>query len=129
MAKEIRVLIADDDKLVRESLKSILINSNGFVCDMAADGMEAIKKVKDNFYDLLLLDLEMPRVSGYDVLQISRAIYPGLPVIFITGKANAKKVEVSIAKHKLNGFIEKPFDPKEVIDLIKASLKISPKLA
>ncbi|MFA6169385.1 MAG: response regulator [Candidatus Margulisiibacteriota bacterium] len=119
-----KILIADDEEIVRTSLEEILKKAGGFEADFAYDGEEAVNKIKTAFYDAVLLDLEMPKISGYDVLAQARVIHPDLPVIFITGKADVKKVVASIAKNGLSGFIEKPFTPNEVLDVvIKATRK------
>jgi CheY-like chemotaxis protein len=117
-----KILIADDEDVIRTTLEAILKKGGGFETDIALDGAEAVKKIEANVYDLVLLDLEMPRVSGYDVLARVRVLYPHLPVFFITGKADAKKVMASIAQHGLNGFIEKPFTPDKVLEIVNKAL-------
>jgi CheY-like chemotaxis protein len=118
-----KILIADDEDMVRTSLDGILKKGGDYETDFALDGEEAIQKLTANLYDAVLLDLEMPKVSGYDVLAKARALYPNLPVIFLTGKAEAKKVATSIAKSRLSGFIEKPFSPDDVLNTISQAIK------
>jgi len=118
-----KILIADDEEVVRTSLDGILKKGGSYETDFALDGEEAVQKIASNLYDVVLLDLEMPKISGYDVLAKARVLYPNLPVIFLTGKAEAKKIAASIAKNRLSGFIEKPFTPDEVLDTISQALK------
>ena len=123
-----KILIADDEELVRSSLAGILKKGGDFEVDFAFDGEEALNKIKTVFYDAAVLDLMMPKLDGYEVLIRLREIHPDLPVIFITGKATeAKKIEESITHHNLNAFIEKPFTPDEVLDVITKAVQINRK--
>ena len=72
-----RALIVDDDEPIRVMLASIA-RQNGFTVDTARDGAEAIEKLKKGTYDVVLLDLMMPRVNGYDVLNHMRQHQPEL---------------------------------------------------
>ncbi len=119
-----KVLIADDEDIVRTSLDAILKKGGDYETDFALDGEEAVKKIGSIFYDAVLLDLEMPKVSGYDVLARAREIHPDLPIIFLTGKADARKVAEAIAKEHLSGFIEKPFTPEDVLDVVSKAIKV-----
>lgn len=66
----------------------------------------------------------MPKHDGYEILKISRELFPHLPVVFVTGKGKPNKISESIAKHGLTAVIEKPFKPKEVLDIVARSLKL-----
>lgn len=118
-----KILIADDEAIVRSSLDGILKKGGDFETDFALDGEEALNKIKSDLYDAVLLDLEMPKLDGYELLKQARKIYPNLPVIFITGKADVKKIVASIARNHLNGFIEKPFTPNEVLEALNKAIK------
>jgi CheY-like chemotaxis protein len=121
-----KILIADDEELIRSSLDVILAKGAGYETDFAVDGEEAINKIKGTFYEAVLLDLQMPKLDGYQVLKQIRDIHPDLPVIFITGKvADVKKIGECISQLNLNGFIEKPFTPNEVLDVISKALRIN----
>ncbi len=118
-----KILIADDEDIVRTSLDGILKKGGDYETDFALDGEEALKKIGGQFYDAVLLDLEMPKISGYDVLARAREIHPDLPIIFLTGKADARKVADSIAREHLTGFIEKAFTPEDVLDVVSKAIK------
>lgn len=118
-----KILIADDEAIVRSSLDGILKKGGDFETDFALDGEEALNKIKSDLYDAVLLDLEMPKLDGYELLKQARKIYPNLPVIFITGKADVKQIAASIARNHLNGFIEKPFTPNEVLEALNKAIK------
>ncbi|MBI5699407.1 response regulator [Candidatus Saganbacteria bacterium] len=118
-----KILIADDEAVVRDSLKGILTKGGGYEVESCGDGEECLKLIKKNLYDLVLLDLEMPKLDGYEILKQARVMYPDLPVAFITGKGQVQKIMESIAQYKLNAFIEKPFTPEKVLDIVGKLLK------
>ncbi len=116
-----KILIADDEEIVRASLDGIL-QKGGYETDFALDGEETVNKVKNDLYDALLLDLDMPKLSGYEVLKQVRSVYPAMPVVFVTAKGEVKKVAQSIARDKLTAFIEKPFTPEKVLEILSKAL-------
>lgn len=116
-----RILIADDEEVVRTSLNTIL-TKGGHDTAFAIDGEETVKKATTEGFDLVLLDLDMPKLNGYEALKQIKAANPDLPVIFITGTGAAPKIAQSIAQYKLNGFIEKPFTPEQVIDIVNKAV-------
>ena len=119
-----KILIADDETEIIESLTGILQKGAGFEINSAKDGEETLRMIKNDFYDALLLDIVMPKLDGYAVLQQVRKIFPTMPVIFITGHGESKKIEDSIRLYNLTGVIEKPFSPKEVLDIIDKAVKV-----
>jgi CheY-like chemotaxis protein len=110
-----KILVADDDQVIRTTLEKVLTTnwSNNKV-EFAIDGQDAANKAKETQYDLILLDLDMPKLTGYEVLTEIRKSDDQVPVVFITGTGESKKVTKSIAQLHLNGFIEKPFTPEQV---------------
>src|ERR1051326_1115568 len=77
------VLIIDDEEEIRESIE-MLLNSEGLSTDTAGSGEEGLKKIEENLYDAVLLDLMLPGKSGMDVQKEIKGIDPTLPVIIIT---------------------------------------------
>jgi CheY-like chemotaxis protein len=118
-----KILIADDEETVRSALDGILKKGAGYETDFAYDGAEALKKAITNNYDGVLLDIEMPKLDGYEILKKVRLERPDLPVIFVTGKGNSKKVADSIAHDGLTAFIEKPFTPAEVLETVYQAVR------
>jgi DNA-binding NarL/FixJ family response regulator len=85
MGTKKKVVIAEDHKLFREGLKSMLSARNDLkVVDEAQDGLEAIRCVKRNKPDLLLLDLSMPRLSGISVMRDIKSQFPGVKILALT---------------------------------------------
>ncbi|MBN2058388.1 MAG: response regulator [Candidatus Saganbacteria bacterium] len=118
-----RILIADDDEAIRSSIEKILTQGEGNVIDLATDGQQALDKAKNLKYDLILLDLDMPKMNGYQVLEDVRKVFPDVPVVFITATGETQKVMKSIAQYRLNGFIEKPFTPEQVVDIVATATR------
>src|SRR5262244_3915644 len=77
------VLIIDDEEEIRESIE-MLLNSEGVATDTAASGEEGLKKIEENLYDAVLLDLMLPGKCGMDVQKDIKSIDPTLPVVIIT---------------------------------------------
>src|SRR3954468_12628479 len=107
-----RVLVADDDAAVRESLKQLL-EAAGYQVKLAANGQEAVAVLASHRTDLLLLDLEMPKRDGWDVLlQLSDESSP-LRVIVITGLADQLDTRLIDG---VGAVIEKPLDPPVLLN-------------
>jgi len=79
-----RILVVDDDLAIRESLKKLL-DGAGYVTSLACDGQEGAASLEGAAFDLLLLDLDLPKVSGFDILEQVSTRHPLMPVIILTG--------------------------------------------
>lgn len=80
-----RILIIDDDLSIRDALKKVL-GGIGYTVVLAADGREGVICLEEQEFDLLLLDLDLPKVSGFDVLDVAAERHPALPVLILTGE-------------------------------------------
>lgn len=110
-----RVLIADDDTLVRGSLATVL-ELEGFVVDEAIDGMEAITRATAQAPNLVLLDLNMPRLDGWTAFTRLDRARPLVPVIVITARPNQYKEAVRLG---VDAFMEKPLNIPALVRAIK----------
>ncbi len=115
------LLIVDDDDEIRELLEFDLAQS-GYKVDTARDGYEGLDKAVNNFYDLVLLDVMMPKMNGFDVCKNIRKTKPKLPVLLLTAKGTIDD--------KTQGFdcgaddyLVKPFDIQEVLLRVRALLR------
>src|SRR5690348_6195353 len=81
-----QILILDDDNSVRESVCKVLAGT-GYHVVQAADGKSGLAQLRRQHFDLLLLDLDLPDVTGFDVLDVIRERVPLVPVIILTGVA------------------------------------------
>jgi DNA-binding NtrC family response regulator len=106
------VLVVDDEPIVCHSVRRILSKQSCAV-EEAFDVDAAMQKMKLQSYDLVLLDLKMPKRSGMEVLRSIRTQYPDLPVIMVTGHGT---IETAVEATKLGAFnfIPKPFTPQEL---------------
>ena len=107
-----RILIVDDEEIVIRSCMRILA-SDEFSLDSAHDGLEALKKIAESDYDMLIMDIKMPKMSGIEVLQRVKESHPDIDVIMITG---LNEIETAVKAMKLGAFdyLPKPFDPEEL---------------
>ncbi len=102
-----RILIADDHDGVRKTLRSLLESRDDFeVCGEAANGVEAITRTKELKPDLVILDIRMPTVDGFEAARVIRKFFPEIRIlIFSVHKANQMLEEAQ--KIGVNGFVEK----------------------
>jgi DNA-binding response OmpR family regulator len=114
------VLVVDDEPIICHSVRRILSKQNILV-EEAFDVDAALQKMKLNKYDLILLDLKMPKRSGIEVLNAIKTQYPDIPVIMITGYPS---IETAIEATKLGAFnfIPKPFTPAELSKVTEEAL-------
>jgi two-component system chemotaxis response regulator CheY len=108
--KNIKILIVDDFATLRMSLKSVLEQLGYPEMDEAKDGQEAIDKLKEKDYDLIISDIVMPVMNGFELLDYVKKDdnLKNIPVIFITAEAEREKIVESI-KAGLDAYITKPF--------------------
>jgi CheY-like chemotaxis protein len=87
-----RILIVDDEQWIREVFRDFCGFTDAFEVELAADGQEALAKIKKNDYDLVTLDLIMPEMSGLEALAEIKKASPRVPIMVITGNATDKVV-------------------------------------
>lgn len=107
-----RILIADDEEIVIQSCIRIL-SDDKFQIEVARNGLEAVEMIAENDYDMLILDIMMPKMTGMEVLQRVKETHPDVDVIMITG---LNQIETAVEAMKLGAFdyLPKPFDPQEL---------------
>lgn len=113
-----RLLVVDDDNEIRELLEFDLAQS-GYVVDTAADGVEGLNKALNYHYDLVLLDVMMPKMNGFDVCKNIRKSKPQMPILLLTAKGtiNDKTAGFDMGA---DDYIVKPFDIQEVLLRVRA---------
>ena len=115
------VLIIDDEEEIRESIE-LLLNSEGLSTDTAANGEEGLKKIEDNSYDAVLLDLMLPGKSGMEVQKQIKRIDPTLPVIIITA-IGAVETAVTATKEGSFDYITKPWNNEKLVVIATNAIK------
>ncbi|GAI58361.1 unnamed protein product [marine sediment metagenome] len=122
MAKTI--LVIEDDKFLRELIARKLIKED-FEVSEAVDGEEGIKKIKEEKPDLILLDLILPGIDGFEVLSRMKkeSTLASIPVIILSNLGQKDDVEKGLKMGAVDYLIKAHFTPGEIIDKIKAALK------
>jgi len=118
----IRVLIVDDDSVLRMSVKSALESTTKFSAEEAFDGINCLEKVKLNSYDVVLLDVDMPRLNGLDALNQIKEINPGIIVLMMTAYASLDHA-VQAVKDGAYNYLQKPVSGEDLIQLIDRALE------
>jgi len=120
----VKLLLVDDDPFFRESLKEILVDE-GYAISEAGDGKIALDMLQSNgSYDLMLLDLDLPRIKGMDVMTTVTKTHPELPVIIISG-AGTIPLAVEATKMGAYDFIEKDDDPRKTLVKVRNAIEKS----
>lgn len=120
--KDAKVLVIDDN-IINNLVASKLLISWQAEVDTAADGFAAIEKIKATNYDLVLMDLHMPVMNGFDAIAEIRSLGYTLPIIALTANANEDEKKRIIALGG-NDYITKPFVPQELHDKIQEHLQL-----
>ena len=117
-----RVLIVDDEEIVIRSCRRILSDTQLYAVDSAPDGVQALRKVDESEYDLMVLDIMMPGIDGLDVLQQVKERHPDIDVIMVTGLS---QIQTAVKAMKLGAFdyLSKPFDPDELKHVVDRALE------
>ncbi len=114
-----RVLVVDDDGQVRQVL-SRLLEAMGVEVETAPGGAQAMVKLDHGSYDALMLDLDMPGVTGLDVLLHVQRAAPDMPVLVVTGTFEAERIEGAVA------VLPKPLDGPSLHDALVGALRSAP---
>lgn len=121
MAEKKRILIVDDDTEIRDLLE-FDIASSGYFVDTASDGMEGLTKALNNKYDLVLLDVMMPKMNGFEVCKNIRAAKINVPILMLTAKGTIDD-KTSGFNSGADDYLVKPFDIQEVLLRIRVLLR------
>ena len=113
-----QILIADDDPGIVRLLK-LLVERQGFLVDIARDGREAIEKIEKGSYVLMLLDLQMPRFNGFDVVEYIAQL-PKRPVVLVITALPVSQL-ANLDPHVVHAIIRKPFDVELLASIISSA--------
>ena len=115
-----KVLVVDDEKLIVKGIR-LSLEQDGMEVDCAYDGEEALQKASDNKYDIILLDLMLPKLSGLEVCQQIRE-FSNVPIIMLTAKGEDMDKILGL-EYGADDYITKPFNILEVKARIKAIMR------
>ena len=124
MMQRARLLVADDSLVIRSVLRKQL-QEHGHVVIEAVDGEDALRAIRDETPDVILLDVEMPKLSGHAVLAELRSnpATAHIPVVFLTARATTADV-VEGLRLGAHDYLRKPFEPAELLARVSAALRV-----
>jgi DNA-binding NtrC family response regulator len=117
-----KILIIEDEAAIRRVLSKILSEENdSYKVEEAEDGLQGVKKVKNEDYDLILCDIKMPKMDGVEVLEAVKKIKPEIPMVMISGHGD---LETAIQTMRLGAFdyISKPPDLNRLLNTVRNAL-------
>ena len=116
-----RILVVDDEEIVIRSCVRIL-GESGYQVEAAQSGAEALRKVEEGRYDVMILDIMMPKMDGLEVLQRVKETHPDVDIIMVTGLS---QIETAVRCMKLGAYdyLPKPFDPDELKLVVARALE------
>jgi DNA-binding response OmpR family regulator len=118
----VRILIAEDERDIRE-LISFTLQYAGYDVITVIDGEEAVEEAKNELPDLILMDVRMPRMTGYEACEIlkNQETTGNIPVVFLSAKGQETEVQAGL-EAGADEYIIKPFSPDELTDRVKTIL-------
>jgi DNA-binding NtrC family response regulator len=119
--KDVRVLVVDDEETYRFMLKTLL-EAEGFAPTTANDGVQAINAVQARSFDIVLLDVKMPKVDGVEALRFIKENFPDTEVIMLTGVGDVK-IAVECMKAGAYDFLTKPYSTEELLTTVERALE------
>ncbi len=116
-----RILVVDDEEIVIRSCVRILAGAD-YQVEAVRDGVEALRKIDENHFDVLILDIMMPKMDGLEVLRRVKEAHPDIDVIMVTGLS---QIDTAVQSMKLGAFddLPKPFDPDELKLVVQRALE------
>ena len=119
--KERRILVVDDERNIRLMLSQTLASDSTTV-QTAINGEEALQKLEQSSYDLMLLDLRMPGMDGLDLLRRVHGQWPNMPVILLTAHGTVDSAVAAMRGGAVD-FLQKPFSPREIREAVEKALQ------
>ncbi len=117
MPQPIKLLIVDDEVNMLESLSEVLRNK-GYLVATARNGLEALERLKEKYFNIAIADLKMPEMGGMELLEVMKERYPQTPVVMLTGYATINSA-VDAMKKGAYDYLVKPFSPDKILLIAK----------
>lgn len=114
-----KILIVEDEEAIANLIRMNLSKA-GYLCETAFDGEEAADRIEENSYDLILLDIMLPKLNGYEVLEYAKTV--DIPVIFLTAMGDTAQ-KVKGLKLGAEDYIAKPFEIAELLARVETVLR------
>ncbi|MGH7885110.1 MAG: HD domain-containing phosphohydrolase [Thermodesulfobacteriota bacterium] len=120
----VRILVVDDEELIR-NLFNKTFNLLGYQCDTVDNGFSCIEKIKTGeIFDLVLLDVQMPKINGIDTLKNLKLISPDLSIVMVSGSREGEHIKEAL-KEGAYDYVFKPFDVEELKNVIERAIERS----
>lgn len=116
----VKVLVVDDEKMIVKGLRFSL-QQDGYEVECAYDGEEALGMIRERQYDIVLLDVMLPKLSGFEVLQQVRE-FSDVPVIMLTARGDDMDKILGL-DYGADDYVTKPFNPLELVARVKSQLR------
>ena len=116
---KLRILVADDEEGIRESLQLIL--GEDYELDFANDGHETLTKLTSERYDLVLLDIKMPKLDGLEVMKRLKEQPVSVPVLILTAYQSVELAKEAVKLGALD-YLPKPFEREQILDAVRGVL-------
>ena len=113
-----RILVVEDEQILADSIVELL-KSNNYEAEAAYDGVDGLDKARLQIYDLIVLDVMLPKINGFEVATTLRREHNGTPILMLTAKSEIDD-KVEGLDSGANDYLTKPFDMKELLARIRA---------
>jgi DNA-binding response OmpR family regulator len=117
----LKILVVEDENLLANSIRALL-TKKGFEVDVAYDGESGEEYVQLGIYDLLILDIMMPKMNGYELARHVRAKHLGTPILMLTAKSEVED-RITGLNSGADYYLTKPFDTRELLACVNALLR------
>ena len=122
LTNEMKILICEDNRMTLKTL-SVVLEREGFKTDTAEDGNHAITLLKENIYDLIVVDIHLPYHSGLELVKFLRSdLKQKTPVLIVTAFSD-QQMQRQAGELGIDGYIVKPFNPSDLIEKVRFILK------
>ena len=122
MDKHAKILVVDDDENIRNTMKTIL-EDEGYLVDLAANGSEAVQKTKKLAYNVALLDIRLPDMEGVELLKLIKDSVPRTRKIMVTGYPSMQNAIAALNKNA-DAYLIKPIDIENLLSIVKEQLQL-----
>jgi len=116
-----RILVVDDQKMMLDIINELLTRSS-YEPILASNGAEAVKVLAEQEIDILLTDLLMPRMNGFELISHVKKYHPNLPIIVMTG-ALVREIDANLTSRRMFPILRKPFEGKLLLEIINEEIR------